>query len=402
VAITSLDQFAANLSAWFDALLLNRHIDDSIHYSSGGRLWSLPAAILALLGVLLLLREPRAGAVVLALAALSILPAALTERPITLLRAIGLTIPLALIVGVGAAALWRRRTAGRIAAVGLLALVGWQSSDLLARYVRDPALIAPMEMPLYGGIDWLAAHPTPGRVYAAPFHADHPVLRFRQTMLASPMLASSMPASRPVTAFDPAICLRLSPEADYFAIAQYTPDLSARLDAWGDVALVYNDGIGGLIWRARLDDTAFDWRGVAFDGQIEAQPVDIPPNRAGVGEMLVLPWRFRRIAPLDRHLTAFVHVYDADALTLRAQTDSPLCPANTPVDWGADEVIMHSFALPLPPDLPPGTYRLAFGLYESALDGRAAGARLRPEAGIYAVESDALIVQPALVVEAGS
>ncbi len=387
VAITSLDQLVANIGAWI-GVLFNQPIYDNVHYLDGGALWSFPMAILALIGVgALVLKDRRAGLLILALLALSILPAALTDRPITLLRAIGLTIPLAFVVGIGAAALWRW---GKVASVLLMVSAIYFTRSDFSWYFSNQNLFLTMEAPLYFGIDRIARDDAQSRLYFTPFRADHPVLRLRQWTL----------APRPVTAFDPAVCLRLSPNADYFAMRAFTPTLMTDLEAWGSV--IREDQVAYLFYRTQPDPAVFEWNGIAFNNIIEAASIDPFPTIIRASEILEMRWHFRQIGQMNRNVTAFFHLYDADALTLRAQVDAPLCPTNTPMDWGDDEVIIQTFRLTIPPDLPARIYRLAFGLYESALDGGAAGARLHPVVAdeAYAVESDALILQPSLLVEA--
>lgn len=389
VAVTSLEQLIANIGTWIGVLVGNQPIYDNIHYVDGGALWSIPTAILAIIGVgVLVLRYRRLGFLILILAALSILPAALTDRPITLLRAIGLTIPLAFVVGIGAAALWQNRWR-KITSLLLVTAAIWMPYDFYT-YFQSPTLPQTMEMPLYVGMNQLARLDGQSRLYFTPFHADHPVLQLRQWTL----------APRPVTAFDPAACLRIAPNAEYFAIPAFTPDLLPNLQRWGQVRV--EDDSSYLIYSLQPDPAAFEWNGVPFNDRIEAHVIDALPTTIRTGETLEMRWQFRKIGQLDRNLTAFLHLYDADALNLRAQTDAPLCPVETPMDWGDDEVIVQNLRLTIPPDLPTGQYRLAFGLYESALDGGEAGARLHPETSAHAIESDALIIQPALMVETNS
>jgi hypothetical protein len=383
VAITSLETLIGNLSAWIGVLFANDPIYDNVHYLDGAGLWTIPTAFLALSGVIVRVRRDRRALLgVAALLALSILPAALTDRPITLLRALGATIPLALIVGYGAAAWWRVGMVGRIVVIGALVWGATATRIDLAAYVDSDAIRTPMEQPLNAAIDALAIHTSDMPVYFTPLRADHPVLQLRAWTI-----------NRPFAAFLPEHCTRLSdaPYADYVML--FPTD---ALDAWGRI-----EQRAPSIMRLYPEQAVFAWDGIAFDGQIAARFRDPIPTAARAGEAILWRWMFRRIARLDRHLTAFLHLYEADAPILRAQHDMPLCPVDTPMDWRADEVIAQTFALTIPPDLPAGSYRIAFGLYESALDGGTAGARLRPRAadGAFTLESKAVIVQPSFRVE---
>jgi 4-amino-4-deoxy-L-arabinose transferase-like glycosyltransferase len=366
VAVTSVEQFASNLGAWIGVLFADQPIYDNVHYLEGGTLWTFTTAVFAIIGLgALILRQKRAALLIIALAVLSILPAALTDRPITLLRAIGLTIPLALLIGAGLWALWRWSLVGRIAAVGLIALSAVETRGMLAAYVRDPALITPMEVRLNAGLDALAALDTDAPAYAAPFRADHPILRLRAWTL----------GAHPLIAFDPAACLRIMPRADYLAITAFTPDLAARLMAWGSLETISGDGY--VIYRFQRDpDRAIGAESV-FGGMIAVDFDSALPDAARAGETLVIRALIHRTAPVDAPYTAFVHFYNEDG-ALRAQSDQPLCAGS---DWRDDEALIHDYSLRLPSDLPTGVYTLGFGLYESPVDGRLAGARLRLEDG---------------------
>lgn len=366
VAVTSVEQFASNIGAWIGVLFGNEPIYDNVHYLEGGRLWTLPTASLALIGAAaVLVRNRTAALVIAALAGLSILPAALTDRPITLLRAIGLTIPLALLIGAGLWALWRWSFIGRIAAVGLIALSAVETRGMLAAYVRDPALIVPMEVRLNAGLDTLAALETDAPAYAAPFRADHPILRLRAWTL----------GARPLIAFDPAACLRMMPRADYLAITAFTPDLELRLTEWGSLETIGGDGYA--IYRFQRDLGRAIESDAVFGGMIAVSFDSAPPDAARAGETLLIRAVMRRTAPVDAPYTGFVHLYNEDG-ALWAQVDLPLCAGS---NWREDEIVIHDYPLPLPDDLPSGAYTIGFGLYESPVDRRPAGVRLRLEDG---------------------
>ncbi len=362
VAVTSVKQVMTNIAAWIGVLFGNEPLYDNVHYLEGGTLWTFTTAIPALIGLgALIARQRRTALGIAALTVLSILPAALTNRPITLLRAIGLTIPLALLIGAGLGALWRWSWVGRIAAVGLIALSALETRAMLRAYVRDPALIAPMEIRLNAGLETLAALETDSPAYAAPFRADHPILRLRAWTL----------GARPLIAFEPAACLRLMPRADYLAITAYTPDLAARLFEWGSLETI--SGEGCAIYRFQRDPDRGNESGSIFGGMIAVSFDSALPDEARAGDTLLIRAVMRRTAEIDAPYTAFVHLYDQDGV-LRAQVDQPLCAW---ADWRADETLIHKYRLHLPDDLLTSAYTLGFGLYESAVDGRPAGARLR-------------------------
>jgi hypothetical protein len=114
--------------------------------------------------------------------------------------------------------------------------------------------------------------------------------------------------------------------------------------------------------------------------------VEIPPSAAGLSEPtpgrlpladygaprpgdtlhLVLTWQTTR--PFERDMKLFLHLLDPSG-RLIAQTD-PLAgagragPAYLTSHWEPGELILDDVSLSIPPDAPPGPYRLAFGLYD--------------------------------------
>ena len=83
----------------------------------------------------------------------------------------------------------------------------------------------------------------------------------------------------------------------------------------------------------------------------------------GVGEALRprLYWQAR--APMDEDYIVFVHLLDEGG-NLRAQQDCRPQRGDSPTSlWRRGEVIWDSHEIPLPPDLPAGTYRLVAGMY---------------------------------------
>lgn len=83
--------------------------------------------------------------------------------------------------------------------------------------------------------------------------------------------------------------------------------------------------------------------------------------RPGATLPLTLTWN--SLEPVPRPWTVFVHLVDATGAIVAESNSQPLggalpFPRWTPGDWMADR---HT--LPLPPDLPPGSYTLRVGLY---------------------------------------
>ncbi|MCA9904009.1 MAG: glycosyltransferase family 39 protein, partial [Anaerolineae bacterium] len=383
VIIGSLDELSANVVAWVRALFAEGSRD--VAYNLPGRpVLDAPLLILTAIGAFVLTwyvwrrRDLRRQAIfIVLLAAASLAPALLTTDALKPLRAVGLIVPLALVVGLGAAQL---ETAARVqfpAAGGVrrwatlipLALLAWAGANTatdFAVWVRSPDLFLPMEQHIYRGIDTLAARTPPDApVYFSPFTPAHPVLRLRQWTL----------APRPVSAFERADCLRLpdAPEAYYFALTFFDPDFAQALAPWATVEALdwtaREDAGRYTIYRVQPDRQLFTEAGLLFADRLAVSVSGTLPDAARQGDTIPLDLLVRARAPLDRDYTLFVHLYGDPTPyaggDLWAQTDVPLCPSSPPPTWRTDEIIVETAALSIPPDLPPGDYQIAIGIYET-------------------------------------
>lgn len=105
--------------------------------------------------------------------------------------------------------------------------------------------------------------------------------------------------------------------------------------------------------RAANFGTALRFYG--FDGNVDA--------RAGGQLQLKLWWKTQQQLPTDYRL--FAHLLRSDG-TIMAQVDLPYATRN----WAPQRFLAQELLLPLPADLPPGTYQLAVGLYDPATGQR--------------------------------
>jgi hypothetical protein len=118
-------------------------------------------------------------------------------------------------------------------------------------------------------------------------------------------------------------------------------------------------------------------------GETDAAPATYRP-----GGRLALTLYWQAAMPLSADYTVFVHLDDA-AGALRAQSDGSPADGNYPTSlWEPGEVVVDRRTLELPPDLPPGSYRLTVGLY--SLEN---GARLTLPSGADQVELRPVVVE---------
>ncbi len=88
------------------------------------------------------------------------------------------------------------------------------------------------------------------------------------------------------------------------------------------------------------------------------------PKSAKPGESIVLNLRWRASNPINRDLTLFVHVLDANGNYVTG-ADSPPARGDYPTSrWRTNELIAYNVAVSIPPNTSAGSYSVAIGWYE--------------------------------------
>jgi 4-amino-4-deoxy-L-arabinose transferase-like glycosyltransferase len=96
--------------------------------------------------------------------------------------------------------------------------------------------------------------------------------------------------------------------------------------------------------------------------------LDASTLRPGATVHLVLYWK--ALDRLERDATVFVHLYGADG-KLWAQQDNPPVHGTFPTSqWEANEIIVDSYDVWIPPDAPAGDYTLMVGMYDAQTSQR--------------------------------
>jgi 4-amino-4-deoxy-L-arabinose transferase-like glycosyltransferase len=383
VAVGDVPTLLNNVVAWL-GLWLIEGTQDVVYNLPGRPLLDVPMALLFIAGlvtVVTIVRRERAIWLV-ALIGVSIAPALLTTEPLKWLRAIGLNVPLAVVLGAGALGLERafalsgkknlnhqdaknakNRLLGAQRAVPLLVLcllvvAGVNTVRDFDTWVASPDLFFPMEQHLYAGIDWVAANTPPDApVYFAPFAPDHPVLRLRERQL----------GERPVGAFMPAQCLVLNERpAYYFTLPMYTPGFAEQLGDYAAVETMEASDPRYTIYRAEPHaELPDDW--TTIGGRIEAENINPLPGAARNGDTLELMMAFRRVGEVDRPYTMFAHLYGVDekvGIMLIGQDDQPICPSYPPALWREGETIIQRYSIPVDTSV-YGEFAIGIGIYDS-------------------------------------
>lgn len=119
------------------------------------------------------------------------------------------------------------------------------------------------------------------------------------------------------------------------------------------------------LWPARMATPAQ----VGADyGSVRLEAASVRSARTGTNAEVDLTWY---IAQPQEPLTAFVHVAADDDRVL-AQDDGPLAGTYTPFErWLPGMIVSRRHSVPLPADLPAGTYRVLAGVYPSQAPGEA-------------------------------
>jgi dolichyl-phosphate-mannose-protein mannosyltransferase len=369
VAVLTPDGLAQNALAWInawvgkgsEALLLNfpaRPILD------------LPLALLALAGIAaLILRRANLRAVVwiLSLAGLSILPSLISDFPPHPLRAIGLVVPLAILLGLGASLLSpERRGRAELAALVPIALIGWagfNTAQAFSQYLERPDVSIALDEPMNSAAAWIASHSDVNKpVYFSPLAPDHPGVGFNEARL----------SPRPVSAFNATECQVLSESgAIYSSLSMYDPDFAARISPFADVHPLFAEpadppryDVYGAAPRPPLLDRSDE---VQFGDLIAMQPAADLPDRAAPGDTLHVVLAFRPLTHLDQVYSVFIHLYGDptpyEGGAVYGQADSWICPSHLSIYWTPREILIQSFDVVVDPAVPAGDLTLAVGIY---------------------------------------
>lgn len=100
-----------------------------------------------------------------------------------------------------------------------------------------------------------------------------------------------------------------------------------------------------------------------FDNKMELQGYDLSPvTEAGQDLAVTLHWQ--ALSPIPQNYNVFVHLVNAEGQLITQHDGEPWWELPLPTStWQPGETLRDRHVLALPPDLPPGTYRLQVGVY---------------------------------------
>jgi hypothetical protein len=372
----ALPDILQNVRLWAGAWL--KRGDPFPEYNIPGRpILDHGQALLLLLGIASLpfaVRDRSVSVSILVLALVSLFPSLISDQAPHTLRASGLVIPLALMLGAGA---WGIERLGRrfghpvlAAAVPLVVLAASglaTSRDFTQRWLNNGEVFTRLEAHINRAVlDLKRLTPPEMPVYFSPLSPSHPVVAFRSVDL----------SPRRTGAFDSHYCLVIPDEpAAYVSLTLFEPEFQEALSRWADLTVIAQDEAASppryTVYvatprRSVLDNTPGPY---TFGDALELRPLSALPASVHPGDVLAIDLGLRALRQLDRDYSAFVHLYGNptpyEGGQMWSQGDSQLHPSYPPPCWRTDETFVQRFYLPIPADLPSGRYTVAVGLYES-------------------------------------
>jgi mannosyltransferase len=104
--------------------------------------------------------------------------------------------------------------------------------------------------------------------------------------------------------------------------------------------------------------------GVIFGNRITLIGADLSTPRARPGQSVRLTLYWRAEAKLERSLTVFTHLLTADDHLVAQHDGLPVNDTRPTTTWLPSEIIRDVHEWNIPPNAPPGTYRIKIGLYD--------------------------------------
>lgn len=157
------------------------------------------------------------------------------------------------------------------------------------------------------------------------------------------------------------------PLSELYTLFPWTT-MVAEETAVGMPAYSYNLGYAAPV-EAQTELMAGQTLSATWANNVAFLGYDLPENSASPGDTLYLTLYYRADAPLTADFNFFVHVLSDEGTTgqpaaLVAQADGVPCQDLYPPDfWQPGTVLAHKVAIPVPTDLPAGSYTLQTGLY---------------------------------------
>ncbi|MBK8987636.1 MAG: phospholipid carrier-dependent glycosyltransferase [Chloroflexi bacterium] len=233
----------------------------------------------------------------------------------------------------------------------LLASLFFTVRDYFFRYANHPQLAADFHLPDWELGQYAAAQPADAALYFTPTQEEMATIYFA---LADPERLRSYAGGQglvPMGEEGQTAVYLLRPTAQ-----QALAELQAIFPT-GYIAAQYPNFIAFHLPAAAPRLPVAEISSISFADTITLRGWQAAPADEALNVTLV--WQAQ--APIGQNYTAFVHLVN-EAGELVAQLDRP--PAGYPTaDWRVGEMVLDTYRLPLPLDLPPGQYTIQTGFY---------------------------------------
>ena len=282
----------------------------------------------------------------------------------------------ALLVGLGADALWRLGRSRLVRGLVGVALAGSSVLglyDFFGRWAGAPQLYEAFSQSQVQLVQRLAKNvPPSGNLYITPLPLSE--VASQHTYWSFEYLLGSQRFNRRVT-FDGEICQIFPPSstesayivADAPATLALLKQIYPTVKPLGRLTHLEVDYIpSGQAARWPVDHLGL----VHFGDFVNLLGYSLQPAspRAGQAAQLTVVWQANQTTPADYKI--FVHFTGpakADGSSIYAQLDPQPCGSAYPTwQWQPGDVLLVTYSLALPADLPPGSYALNLGWYDEA------------------------------------
>lgn len=349
-------------------------------------------AIPFFLGLLIALRHILRAAYaipVVGLAGLA-LPGMVSEYAPHFHRILGAAGPTAILCGLGLDALWRWQPRPKKLFWSTVSWAKWASFILLLlgtatatwnyfeRWAKQPDLFHAFDVGLWEIGRWIAAQPTATKIYLTPRQPSHPTLAFAiETVDNAPQPISFdgravFPVAEP-RSVQPEAYISIEHE-DFrtrLLLPGVLPDATVEqeiLDERGEVyARIYLRPQGSV-----TDRPPFQQHNETFGDGISLIGYDVQPADLQSGQILYLQLHWSVAAMPKNDWTVFTHLLTVAAdgqEELIVGHDSPPGNGSLPTTrWQSGWRILDEYQIPIPLELPTGTYHLKTGLYRQSGD----------------------------------
>jgi hypothetical protein len=369
IAFTSSGARAGGLPFYFDnaiktLLSLNFQGDPRPRHNLAGRpAFDWIASLWMWAGLIVVLRARahwRSHLAVIAALFINMIPMIFSDGAPGFGRTLGMTPMLAMLPALGVSAVLERMGSRRwlwaAVVLSLTLSAAINIYDYFWRYPKQPGLFEAFEVGFHT-ITQDAARAETGYLILDEAALAHPTLRLTRELSSNDLRIINGQACFAYPA-------RTTHETTFAALPQWIPSVLAQYPAATQTDILHEPEVYqyAAVLKVPAGQVSASGAGEAiakFGDQFELLALELP---ADVATPLTLRWR--AVAPTSIRYTSFVHLV-GEGKPFIAGVDGEPCAGWYPTSqWHPGEIVEYQLALTLPPDLAPGVYDLAVGMYD--------------------------------------